>query len=49
MSEQDSGPVDERLIPDRSADDEDRGWGTEEPDAVDSDDERLKRERPPHW
>ncbi|WP_309133911.1 hypothetical protein [Cellulomonas sp.] len=30
----------------RSADDSDRGWGREEPS---SDDERLRRERPPHW
>lgn len=30
----------------RSADDSDRGWGREEPS---SNDERLQRERPPHW
>ncbi|QGQ20183.1 hypothetical protein GC089_14445 [Cellulomonas sp. JZ18] len=30
----------------RSADDGDRGWGREEPA---SNDDRLRRERPPHW
>ncbi|MFS0705926.1 hypothetical protein AB6N23_15555 [Cellulomonas sp. 179-A 9B4 NHS] len=30
----------------RSADDSDRGWGREEPS---SNEERLRRERPPHW
>lgn len=30
----------------RSADDSDRGWGREEPS---SNDERLRREKPPHW
>ncbi len=30
----------------RSADDSDRGWGREEPS---SNDDRLRRERPPHW
>jgi len=30
----------------RSADDSDRGWGREEPT---SNDDRLRREKPPHW
>ncbi|UZN04236.1 hypothetical protein [Cellulomonas sp. S1-8] len=30
----------------RSADDTDGGWGREEPT---SDDDRLRREKPPHW
>lgn len=34
------------VLPDRSDDDDDVGWG--EP-AEDDDDERFTRERPPHW
>ncbi|MBO0922556.1 hypothetical protein J1G42_17175 [Cellulomonas sp. zg-ZUI222] len=30
----------------RSADDSDRGWGREEPS---SNDDRLQRDKPPHW
>lgn len=30
----------------RAADDSDRGWGREEPS---SNDDRLRREKPPHW
>lgn len=38
--------VDDRpLVPDRSADDSDTGWG----DGYDSNDERLLRDVPPHW
>jgi hypothetical protein len=33
------------LIPDRSSDDSDVGWG----DGDDSNDERLRRDVPPHW
>ncbi|MCC2307171.1 hypothetical protein [Cellulomonas chengniuliangii] len=33
------------LIPERSADDSDTGWG----DGSDSNDERLRRDVPPHW
>lgn len=36
---------DEPLLPGRSADDSDRGWN----DGEDSNDERLRREVPPHW
>jgi len=34
-----------RLIPNRSHDDSDVGWG----DSADSNDDRLLAERPPHW
>lgn len=36
---------DSPLIPDRSADDSDVGWN----DGSDSNDERLRRDVPPHW
>jgi hypothetical protein len=39
-------PRDEPVLPTQSQDDTDVGWG--EPPAPD-DDERLNRERPPHW
>ncbi|MFP5347363.1 MAG: hypothetical protein ACLGIA_10065 [Actinomycetes bacterium] len=45
---EEDGPV----IPDRSADDEDVGWGDEDGSDRLGDgpnDERLRRERPPHW
>ena len=49
MSEQDEQPV----IPDRSADDADLGWGDDDHHTGrggdQSNDERLQRERPPHW
>jgi hypothetical protein len=38
---------DEVALPDQTTDDTDRGWG-EEADEAD-DDERLLREKPPHW
>jgi hypothetical protein len=38
---------DDTPLPERSSDDTDLGWG-EHPDETD-DDERLLRERPPHW
>ena len=38
---------DDELLPDQTTDDTDRGWG-EQPDDAD-DDERLIREKPPHW
>lgn len=34
------------LIPSRSADDSDSGWGDER---TDSNDDRLLRDVPPHW
>ena len=41
---------DDELLPDQTTDDTDRGWG-EHPDDPDglTDDERLIREKPPHW
>ncbi len=40
-------PVDDApLIPDRSADDSDTGWGES---GSDSNDDRLLRDVPPHW
>jgi hypothetical protein len=40
-------PVDDApLIPDRSADDSDTGWGDERSE---SNDDRLLRDVPPHW
>ena len=43
MSEHEDEP---RVLPDRSEDDRDNGWGErEDPD----DDERFLRDRPPHW
>lgn len=48
------GP-EEPVLPDRSDDDRDRGWGgsedsrADDPDSPDPDDERFTRERPPHW
>jgi hypothetical protein len=44
-----AGPVDpddEPVLPAKSREDTDAGWG--EPDEPD-DDERLNRDRPPHW
>ncbi|MGI5213273.1 hypothetical protein [Plantactinospora sp. CA-290183] len=38
-------PVRERVLPDQSVDDTDRGWGEHSR----SNDERLLAERPPHW
>lgn len=40
-------PADKPALPVRSRDDSDVGWG-ERPEP-DDDDERLNRERPPHW
>lgn len=41
---------DDAVLPEQTSDDTDRGWGD---DAVESDeesdDERLRREKPPHW
>jgi hypothetical protein len=40
-------PVDDApLIPGRSADDSDTGWGEDRPE---SNDDRLLRDVPPHW
>ena len=39
---------DDETLPDQTTDDTDRGWG-ERPDDAEDDDERLIREKPPHW
>jgi hypothetical protein len=39
------GPDDKPALPAQGAEDMDVGWG----DQVEPDDERLYRERPPHW
>ena len=52
--------ADEPVLPERSSDDSDRGWGERDvelagshggdgSDGSDDDDERLIREKPPHW
>lgn len=41
------GYDDPELLPEQTSDDTDRGWG-EHPDDRD-DDERITREKPPHW
>ena len=38
---------DDEVLPEQTSDDTDRGWG--EPDDDPDDDERLIREKPPHW
>jgi hypothetical protein len=42
---------DSRVLPDQTLDDTDRGWGDDQwsQQRADSNDERLRRERPPHW
>jgi hypothetical protein len=37
---------DDAVLPEQTSDDTDRGWG-EEPE--EDDDERLKKDKPPHW
>ena len=47
MSEHEDEP---RVLPDRSEDDRDTGWGEREDGGdQDHDDERFLRDRPPHW
>jgi hypothetical protein len=36
------------LLPDRSDDDTDRGWGDDQPPDTDAHEEWLRRQRPPH-
>ena len=38
---------DDEVLPSQTSDDTDRGWG-EADDELDED-ERLRREKPPHW
>jgi hypothetical protein len=40
-------PDDDPVLPEQSRDDTDLGWG--ERASQDDDDERLLRDRPPHW
>ncbi len=49
MSER-AGYEDE-LLPEQTSDDTDLGWGEAPPDddAEAADDERLRRDKPPHW
>lgn len=43
-------PDDEPVVPGRADDDRDVGWGAHaDDDGHDVDDERILRERPPHW
>ena len=46
----DAGDDQDEVLPEQTSDDTDRGWG-EHPDDGDGlgDDERLIREKPPHW
>jgi hypothetical protein len=41
------------VLPEQTSDDTDRGWGDDPRDPEDFDDadgdERLRREKPPHW
>jgi hypothetical protein len=39
---------DDDVLPEQTSDDTDRGWGERDDDEL-SDDERLIREKPPHW
>jgi hypothetical protein len=39
---------DETVLPDQTSDDTDAGWGERQDDEL-SDEERLIREKPPHW
>jgi len=36
------------VLPEQTSDDTDLGWG-EQPDDEAAEDERLRREKPPHW
>lgn len=43
--ERDGEPDDKPVLPVQSEDETDVGWG----EAAEPDDERLRRDRPPHW
>jgi hypothetical protein len=46
---EDRGPDrDDEVLPEQTSDDTDRGWGDRDADEL-TDDERLIREKPPHW
>ena len=40
---------DDDLLPDRTSDERDVGWGDDAADDRSADDERLLADRPPHW
>jgi hypothetical protein len=44
----DPDPAEAPVLPDRSPDDSDVGWG-EQPGGRERDDDWYERERPPHW
>lgn len=48
MSERQGHDPDDEVLPGQTADDTDVGWGEHRDDEL-SDDERLRREKPPHW
>ncbi|HEX7189838.1 MAG TPA: hypothetical protein VF423_16640 [Actinomycetes bacterium] len=40
---------DDEVLPEQTSDDTDNGWGDRHDEDELSDDERLIREKPPHW
>ena len=48
MSDQPAPDRDDEVLPEQTSDDTDHGWGDGDDDGL-SDDERLIREKPPHW
>lgn len=38
----------DKVLPEKSSEDTDLGWG-DQPEDEAADDERLRREKPPHW
>lgn len=49
MGEHEPEQPEQPVVPARSQDDADRGWGGQDEPAHGDDDERFTRERPPHW
>ncbi len=47
-ADHDEAGHDDELWPEQTSDDTDRGWG-EHPDDAEDDDERIRRDKPPHW
>jgi hypothetical protein len=45
----DAGDDQDEVLPEQTSDDTDRGWGQHTDDGDLGDDERLIREKPPHW
>lgn len=45
----DAGDDQDEVLPEQTSDDTDRGWGEHPDDGDLTDDERLIREKPPHW